>query len=338
MNHLQKLLIILLTAICHFHSLGQVNKVRMIGQNTGAYTIGCSVNGINMNFIFDTGASLCSIGLTEALFLLKNGNLTKDDFRNKIEFSIADGSKIIGQKIVIRELKIGNEIFKNVETIIVQDFNAPLLLGQNIFSAHSAVIIDYDDYSVSFFKNFDEAQVLRTSIQNNLSKQFYEKAIDKEKDLAIFLQDKLDENSKKLNSILEENKNLKIQLNEISKENNGINEDLRIIRLERESFYIKEKNHLLLRQEYEDLLKSGMCLPPKWDIHTLMRKIKKGGSWKRQNYTKPYYVSSSLNSPMKYTYDNEKFKIIESYVLINDRYFKILLFENHGILYDPILN
>ena len=41
----------------------------------GIYLIPCKVNGLPLKFIFDTGASDVSISLTEALFMLKNGNL-----------------------------------------------------------------------------------------------------------------------------------------------------------------------------------------------------------------------------------------------------------------------
>lgn len=41
------------------------------------YYIPCKVNGLNMKFIFDSGASNVTISLTEALFMLKNNYLTK---------------------------------------------------------------------------------------------------------------------------------------------------------------------------------------------------------------------------------------------------------------------
>jgi len=37
----------------------------------GVYTIPCKVNGIDMRFILDTGASNVTISLTEAKFLIK---------------------------------------------------------------------------------------------------------------------------------------------------------------------------------------------------------------------------------------------------------------------------
>ena len=45
----------------------------------GVSIIPCKVNGLNLNFIFDTGASNVSISLTEASFMLKNGYLEEGD-------------------------------------------------------------------------------------------------------------------------------------------------------------------------------------------------------------------------------------------------------------------
>jgi predicted aspartyl protease len=45
----------------------------------GVYTIPCKVNGLQLKFIFDTGASDVSLSLTEALFMFKNGYLSEKD-------------------------------------------------------------------------------------------------------------------------------------------------------------------------------------------------------------------------------------------------------------------
>ena len=49
--------------------------ILMTKETSGIYTIPCKVNGVDLKFIFDTGASSVTISLTEALFMLKNGHL-----------------------------------------------------------------------------------------------------------------------------------------------------------------------------------------------------------------------------------------------------------------------
>ena len=52
---------------------GQSQTVIKMKKEGGVSIIPCKVNGLNLNFIFDTGASDVSISLTEANFMLKNG-------------------------------------------------------------------------------------------------------------------------------------------------------------------------------------------------------------------------------------------------------------------------
>ena len=328
MFYLKQFLVFYIALIFNFNSFGQVNKVRMIEQNSGAYTVGCSVNGINMNFIFDTGASLCSIGLTEALFLLKNGNITRDDFRNKIEFSIADGSKIIGQVINIRELKIGTKIFEDVETIIVADLDAPLLLGQNILSSHSAVLIDYNDYSVSFYTPFDY-NLLQKSIRQGSSNQGLEEKLNKEIELAQFLQKKLEE-------LTVSNSKLKGQLNDNYKKSQDLMIELNLVRSDFQKMKSNEVEWNAKEQYYLSLLKSGLYTPPSWDLNMLLTKINQSGRWRRLERGKTFYVTYTAQSPLRWIDAKAKYKVLEKSMLLDGKYFNIIQFKDHGIMYEAL--
>ena len=57
----------------------------------GVYHIPVVINGTEMFFIFDTGASSISISNTEAYFLYKQGKLTKDDIVGEQDFIDANG-------------------------------------------------------------------------------------------------------------------------------------------------------------------------------------------------------------------------------------------------------
>lgn len=100
----------------------------------GIYEIPCKVNGIDMKFIFDTGASNVSISLAEALFMIKNGYLKREDIGEKIYYSIANGDVEEGTLINIGEIEIGGLKLKNVEASIVHNMSAPLLLGMSAIS------------------------------------------------------------------------------------------------------------------------------------------------------------------------------------------------------------
>ena len=97
----------------------------------GIYKIPCEVNGLRMKFYFDTGASLVSISLKEALFMLENGYLSKTDIIGTGKSSIADGSIVENTIINLREMKIGHITLQNVKASVSNSLMAPILLGQS---------------------------------------------------------------------------------------------------------------------------------------------------------------------------------------------------------------
>lgn len=100
----------------------------------GILQVPCKVNGIPMNFIFDTGATDVSISLTEAQFLIKQGLLTENDFLGKVNYQIANGDIVEGTQVNLKTIDIGGIILKNVRTSIMHQQNSPLLLGQSAIS------------------------------------------------------------------------------------------------------------------------------------------------------------------------------------------------------------
>jgi clan AA aspartic protease (TIGR02281 family) len=95
-----------------------------------------------LKFIFDTGASDVSISLTEAMFMLKNGYLKKEDLGEKIYYSIANGDVSAGTKLNIKEIEFGGLKLNNIEASIVHETNAPLLLGQSVISRLGKIQLD----------------------------------------------------------------------------------------------------------------------------------------------------------------------------------------------------
>jgi peptidyl-prolyl cis-trans isomerase SurA len=108
----------------------------------GIYTVPCKINGLPLKFIFDTGASDVSISLTEAIFMLKNGYLDKEDIGEDIYFNIANGDVSKGTKINIKEVEFGGLKLYNVSASIVHETSAPLLLGQSIIEKLGKIQID----------------------------------------------------------------------------------------------------------------------------------------------------------------------------------------------------
>ena len=114
----------------------------------GVYHVPVSINGTEMFFIFDTGASTISISNTEALFLFKQGKLTKEDFIGEQDFLDANGDISTGRVINLKEVKLGNYLLTDVKASIVDNLEAPLLLGQSALSRFGNIEVDYKSESL----------------------------------------------------------------------------------------------------------------------------------------------------------------------------------------------
>lgn len=119
-----------------------VSEVQMTKMYSGVYEVACTINGLPLKFIFDTGASAVTISSVEATFMLKNGYLTADDIKGKEYFSTATGEIHEGTIIRLKEIKIGEAVLKNVEASVVQNQQAPLLLGQSVLERFGTITID----------------------------------------------------------------------------------------------------------------------------------------------------------------------------------------------------
>lgn len=137
----------------------------------GVYEVPCTINGLNLSFILDTGASNVVISLTEALFMLKNGHLKESDILEVEKYRIANGQITEGAKMVIRELRIGELEIQNVEATIIKNTNAPLLFGVSALKRLGSIEIDYDKETITIINSKGKSQLKTKEVnkENKLS-------------------------------------------------------------------------------------------------------------------------------------------------------------------------
>ena len=135
----------------------------------GIYKISCKVNGILMNFIFDTGASEVSISLTEAMFLMKQGLLRDEDIKEEVKYKLANGKVENGTKIILKQIDIDGLILEDIEASIVHNLDAPLLLGLNAISKLGKVVLE-EDKLIIYPKNI---QAQESSKGHRIDLDFY---------------------------------------------------------------------------------------------------------------------------------------------------------------------
>lgn len=116
----------------------------------GVYYIPVRLNDVDMDIIFDTGASDIVISSVEALFLIRQGKLTEDDILGQAYYGIADGNIAVGTVINLRKVEIGNCVLNNVQATVVDNIDAPLLLGQSALAQFGRVSIDYNNNTIEF--------------------------------------------------------------------------------------------------------------------------------------------------------------------------------------------
>ena len=161
----------------------------------GVSVIPCKVNGLPLNFIFDTGSEDVSISLTEASFMLKNGFLDSKDIVGTSNFLDANGNINEGIIINIREVEIAEIILKNVKASIVKNLKAPLLLGQSAISKLGKIQIDLESNTLTIIgdnetvaglgnnqnENYNKDSTTVTSIAPTTESEYFNRGVSKAK-------------------------------------------------------------------------------------------------------------------------------------------------------------
>lgn len=118
----------------------------------GVSIIPCKINGLDLELIFDTGASDVSISLTEASAMLKNGKLTQSDIIGTANYVDANGDISEGIIINIKEIEIAGLKMANIKASVLKNLKAPLLLGQTAISKLGKIQLDLNNNTLTILK------------------------------------------------------------------------------------------------------------------------------------------------------------------------------------------
>jgi clan AA aspartic protease (TIGR02281 family) len=108
----------------------------------GVCKVKCSINGLPLHFVFDTGASDVTISTVEATFMMKNGYLNGKDVIGSQRYMDANGDINVGTVINLKSVSIGDFELNNVRASVVRSQKAPLLLGQSVLGRLGKIEID----------------------------------------------------------------------------------------------------------------------------------------------------------------------------------------------------
>ena len=150
-KYMKRLIFIGMMIIATLSSFAQVT-ISMENKG-GVFYIPGKVNGLPLQFIFDTGASNVYISLTEALFMLKNDYISETDFGGSSYAQVADGSIVENTEITLREIEVAGIKLYNIKAYVSNSLNAPLLFGQSAIQKLGPIQIDGNKLIISNGKN-----------------------------------------------------------------------------------------------------------------------------------------------------------------------------------------
>ena len=116
----------------------------------GVCIIPAEIDGVPLDFIFDTGASMISLSSKEADALYSSGKIRPEDLVGKGQFVDANGGISDGTIVRLTSVKIGDRILEDVQACISQSQTAPLLFGQSALQKFGKVSIDYTKLEIIF--------------------------------------------------------------------------------------------------------------------------------------------------------------------------------------------
>lgn len=148
-------------------------------RQSGVSIIPCKVNGLDLELIFDTGASDVSISLTEATLMLENGKLTKSDIIGTANYLNANGDIIEGIVINIKEIEIAGLKMTNVKASVVKNLDAPLLLGQTAISKLGKIQLDLNSNTLTILNGKGTYDYSTYSLTDKIDKYYKEFSIVK---------------------------------------------------------------------------------------------------------------------------------------------------------------
>lgn len=115
----------------------------------GIMIVECYLNGMKKKMIFDSGASYSNIGISEAYEMYTRGHLSEDDILFPVDAQVADGRVVESNMILVKEIKVGDFVLKDVRTMVdSNDSNGMLLLGQSVLTRFEKFEIDYENFVI----------------------------------------------------------------------------------------------------------------------------------------------------------------------------------------------
>ncbi len=123
------------------YSISPKRKVMMIP---------ASVDGFNLEFMYDPKSSTPLISMDLALELLKNGRISKDDFQGDPDELLSEGNIKKGAVITLPSVKIGKKVIYDIDVTVEPKAEERLILNNTVLSRFGAFTINEETKEMIF--------------------------------------------------------------------------------------------------------------------------------------------------------------------------------------------
>lgn len=111
--------------------------------DSGLYYITVKLNDVPLRFLLDTGCSTMQIRLNDAEFLFHHKIVAEDDINGTVQTSIANGDTEENVNITINKVELNGIVANDLNCLVANTIDAPLLIGQEFLSKLGKITIDY---------------------------------------------------------------------------------------------------------------------------------------------------------------------------------------------------
>lgn len=156
---MKRIFIAALTAMLSAAGLSGQTVIRLNEESDGRYTMNATVNGVGVLTYYAPESWYASMSTTTYLFLYENGYIADADVNGVTTVKMPNGSTDKGASFVIRNLRIGNVIVKDLPAFVVTKQTVPLVVGNSAFDCFGTVTQEGDRLIIDdrFPEDFEKA-------------------------------------------------------------------------------------------------------------------------------------------------------------------------------------
>ena len=149
-----------LIALLSAAGLSAQTVIKLNEESGGRYTMDASVNGVGVRTYYAPESWYASMSTTTYLFLYENGYIADADVNGVTTVKMPNGTTNKGASFVIRNLRIGNVIVKDLPAFVVTKQSVPLVVGNAAFDCFGTVTQEGDRLIIDdrFEEDFQTAE------------------------------------------------------------------------------------------------------------------------------------------------------------------------------------